>query len=140
MNTKDKGTISELAVALTLKRLGYTVAVPIGENSRYDLIADDGNNLYRVQCKTGRVKTGAVMFNVKSVRHNATGRVVDSYSSADVDVFTVYCPELDRTYWVPLEDIKGRTSAVSLRLETPRNNQKSLVNWVCKYELSKGMP
>jgi hypothetical protein len=41
-DTKSKGDISELRVAVELTGIGYSVSKPLGENQRYDLIADDG--------------------------------------------------------------------------------------------------
>ncbi len=59
-DTKSKGDLSELIVAVALTRAGYAVSKPLGENQRYDLIADDGERLHRVQVKTGRVRDGVV--------------------------------------------------------------------------------
>ena len=45
---------------------GYAVSVPFGENTRYDLVIDDGQRLARVQCKTGRLRKGAIIFKTAS--------------------------------------------------------------------------
>jgi hypothetical protein len=50
---KAKGDRTTLAVMLGLHEAGFAVSVPFGENTRYDLIIDDGTSLARVQCKTG---------------------------------------------------------------------------------------
>ncbi len=63
---KDKGDRTTLAVMLALRECGYAVLVPFGENTRYDLVIDDGQDLARVQCKTGRLRKGAVIFAVCS--------------------------------------------------------------------------
>lgn len=49
---------------LVLKHVGFDVLTPFGENTRYDLVLDDGEHLTRVQCKTGRLRNGAVIFAV----------------------------------------------------------------------------
>jgi PD-(D/E)XK endonuclease len=49
---KDVGDKSTLAIMLALRERGYWVLVPFGENTRYDLVIDDGCALQRVQCKT----------------------------------------------------------------------------------------
>ena len=54
---KDVGDRTTLAVMLALRCLGYQVSVPFGENSRYDLVVDDGRRLQRVQCKTSLCTT-----------------------------------------------------------------------------------
>ena len=45
-----------------LRLEGYAILVPFGENTRYDLVIDDGRQMRRVQCKTGRLRDGAVVF------------------------------------------------------------------------------
>ncbi|MBA2462518.1 MAG: hypothetical protein H0V45_12245 [Actinobacteria bacterium] len=47
---------------LALRQVGYALLVPFGENTRYDLVIDDGVRLARVQCKTGRLREGAIRF------------------------------------------------------------------------------
>jgi len=44
---KAIGDRTTLAVMRALRDSGYQVAVPFGENSRYDLILDDGTRLGR---------------------------------------------------------------------------------------------
>src|SRR5580765_1836378 len=61
---KDVGDKSTLAIMLALRETGYGVLVPFGENTRYDLVIDDGCALRRVQCKTGRLRRGAVVWNM----------------------------------------------------------------------------
>jgi PD-(D/E)XK endonuclease len=58
---KDIGDRSTLAIIFALHMQGYTVLLPFGENSRYDLVVDTGS-LRRVQCKTGRLRNGKVIF------------------------------------------------------------------------------
>ena len=50
---KAIGDRSQLAAMLALRRAGFDLWVPFGENTRYDLVIDDGKSLARVQCKTG---------------------------------------------------------------------------------------
>jgi PD-(D/E)XK nuclease superfamily protein len=63
---KDVGDRSTLAVMLALRAADYAVFVPFGENTRCDLVIDDGATLARVQCKTGRLRNGAVTFKTCS--------------------------------------------------------------------------
>jgi PD-(D/E)XK endonuclease len=42
---KAKGDRSTLAIMLALSEAGYKVLVPFGENTRYDLVIDDGASL-----------------------------------------------------------------------------------------------
>ena len=47
---------------LALQVSGYEISVPFGENTRYDLLIEDGTRFARVQCKTGRLRNGAIRF------------------------------------------------------------------------------
>lgn len=60
-------------VIAELTRAGYSVAVPLGENNRYDLIAEIDGILARVQVKTGRLRRGAVIFNCFSSHSHRNG-------------------------------------------------------------------
>jgi hypothetical protein len=56
---KTVGDRTTLAIMAALHDVGYDVPMPFGENTRYDLVIDDGRELKRVQCKTGRLYGGA---------------------------------------------------------------------------------
>ncbi len=65
-DTKSVGDRSELEVMGALIRNGYRIALSFGENHRYDLIADDGERLFRIQVKTGRLRKGAIRMICRS--------------------------------------------------------------------------
>jgi hypothetical protein len=65
-NILSIGDRSTLAVMIALGGAGYRFLVPMGENTRYDLVIDDQGRFSRVQCKTGRLRRGAVRFNACS--------------------------------------------------------------------------
>ncbi len=102
-NTKRIGDISEIMVLGALVRAGYYVSVPFGENQRYDLIAEKDCKLFRVQVKTGRLRKGAILFACYS-SHAHRGGSMRRYAG-EIDFFGVYCPDVDGTYLVPLEDV-----------------------------------
>jgi hypothetical protein len=121
-NTK---LIGELSVARTLSRLlesGYAVSLPFGDNLRYDLIADDGQRLLRIQCKTGRLDSkGSIAFPVCSCA-NHRGRGRRDYQG-DVDAFGVYCPSTESVYLVPMSALNGCRREARLRVDPARNAQ-----------------
>ncbi|MBI3289997.1 hypothetical protein HYZ78_01220 [Candidatus Microgenomates bacterium] len=130
-NTKQ---IGDTAVALVLSRLlrkEYAVLIPFGDSQRYDLVLDKENKLFRIQCKSGRVRNGCIRFNSSSTewykKHRRKGY------KGQVDFFGVYCPELDKTYLVPVDDV-GETQGV-LRIEKPKNNQGKYIRWSNEYEI-----
>jgi PD-(D/E)XK endonuclease len=132
---KDIGDRSTLAIMLALSEAGYALYVPFGENTRCDLLIEDGERISRVQCKTGRLRKGAVVFPVCSTyghhRNPATAR--RTYDG-QVDYFAVYCPETRLVYLVPIEDVPTRASA-TLRVAPPRNGQRRLIRSAAAYEL-----
>jgi len=56
MNTKQIGDETEVRVITALIAEGYSVSIPFGDNDKYDLVLDTGNQLLRVQCKTGWIE------------------------------------------------------------------------------------
>ena len=125
MNKKTKGTISEYKVITKLLELGYTVSTPIGDNARYDLIADTGENLIRIQVKTGWVHNDVVMFNCFGVTWNRTSTYTKEYTLKQVDVFLIYCPETDDIYKYPV----GKVKLGYLRIKPTKNNQNKGIVW-----------
>lgn len=90
-----------------------------------------GNCFTRVQCKTGRVRKGALVFNCKSTDH---GRGPGTYLGL-ADLFGVYCPTTDSVYLVPVRDVP--TSYAYLRIEAPRNNQQSGIRYAADYDIDR---
>ena len=64
---KAIGDHTTLAVMLALQANSTPFFLPFGENTRCDVVIDEGWRLARVQCKTGRLRQGAVRFKVCSV-------------------------------------------------------------------------
>lgn len=134
MNTSQKGNVATSRVLAALVALGKDVAIPFGDNQRYDLVIDDGDRLLRVQCKMGRLYKGCVVFMVSTQRRKTkeTPSSRDSYRG-QVDLFGVYCPQSDTTYLVPIEDVTE--TAACLRVEPPRNKQTKGIRWAKDYQL-----
>ena len=121
---------------MALDLAGYTVSVPFGENSRYDLVVDDGSSLSRVQCKTGRLRDGAVRFKTCSVyAHHSNPKVRFRDYRGDVDSFAVYCPENGAVYLIPILELPSRHMA-SLRVDAAKNNQERRIRLAAAYEVA----
>ena len=122
---------------LAYRLQGWAVLVPFGENTRYDLVVDRAGQLTRVQCKTGRLRAGAVIFNVCSTYgHHPNPKVVRRNYVGQVDEFAVFCPETQAVYSIPVEDLPTGNRG-SLRVDFPRNNQLKGVRFACAYEIAK---
>ncbi len=75
---------------LALRDVGYSVSVPFGENTRYDLVIDDGTRLARVECKTGRLRKGAIEFpTASSYYHHPNEKPSQRHYRGQVDFFAV---------------------------------------------------
>jgi hypothetical protein len=111
------------------------VLLPFGENTRYDLAIDDGRRLARVQCKTGRLRAGAVRFAVCSnYAHHPRPTDLRRDYRGEVDYFCVHCPETGGVYLVRIADLDVRTEA-ALRVEQSRNGQRQKIRAARIYEV-----
>jgi hypothetical protein len=132
---KDVGDRSQLAIILALKHAGYGVLLPLGENTRYDLAIENRGTLSLVQCKTGHLKRGAVVFRTaSSYYHHPNPKLPVKHYKGQVDFFGVYCVETGAVYLVPIGALDAEQHG-SLRVESPRNNQYRRVRWAKDYEI-----
>jgi PD-(D/E)XK nuclease superfamily protein len=132
---KVVGDRTTLAVMLGLQRMGYTILVPFGENTRYDLVIDDGRDLARVQCKTGRLRNGSVLFATCSTYgHHPNPAEVRRPYSGQIDYFGVHCLDTGGVYLIPIQDVPNRRE-VALRVEPTRNGQSKRVRRAADYEI-----
>lgn len=129
-NPKAIGERSEGQILARLLSLGKTVLMPFGDNQRYDFVIDDGK-FVRVQCKTGKLKNGAMCFPTSSSAYHRGGKRTDY--RGQIDFFGVYCQETGECYWVPVD--AAPLTECSLRVEEPRSNQKNKVMWAKDFVL-----
>ena len=132
-DTNRIGSISESAITTRFLERDYEVFFPYGRNVRTDLLIEDQEGqFWRIQCKTGWFKNGAVYFD--TANHNVTGknRQMRHYRG-QCNYFAVYCKELSKVYFIPVDQV-GTTRA-HLRLEPTKNNQRKYVRWAKDYEL-----
>jgi hypothetical protein len=134
---KAIGERSQLAIVIALDRAGYAVFIPFGENLRYDLVIDDGERLARVQCKTGRLESGAVRFRAcSSYGHHPNPKILKRDYLGEIDYFGVYCLETHDVYLVPIECAQVRREC-SLRVEPTRNGQRQGVRLAADYAVAR---
>lgn len=133
----DVGFRSEVTILRELVHRGYSVSIPFSTNQRYDLIVDVGDRLLKVQCKTGRIRNGAIEFNTISIRTNMHKVLTRGYDG-EIDYFAVYCPQTDGIYFVPIEE--ARRGKCYLRVAPATNNQSKRIRWASDYELPPFRP
>jgi hypothetical protein len=122
---------------LGLQHAGYTVLLPFGENVRYDLVIDDGRELARVQCKTGRLRNGSVSFATCSTYgHHPNPAQVRRHYAGQIEYFGVHCLDTGGVYLIPIEAVPVRREA-ALRVEPCRNSQRKRIRHAADYEICK---
>jgi hypothetical protein len=127
------GNRTEARVLAALLESYDTILLPYGGNCRYDMAIETPEGLKRIQCKTGRYKSGVIAFKTaSSTRHHRNGSRRPYYGEADF--FGVYCPELKTTYLVPV-DVCGAQNAY-LRVDIPKNGQAKGVRLAADYLLT----
>ena len=130
LNPKAIGERTEGIVLAHLLRRGAVVLLPFGNNQRYDLVVDLNNDgsFIRGQCKTGAYRNGCVRFHPCS----SSGGKKCGYRK-QIEVFWVYCPELDKVYQVPVDEVG--TGQALLRVDQPRGGATSKIRWAKSYEI-----
>lgn len=129
MNACERGDRTESLVLSKLVNNGKVVSVPFGK-PRYDFVLDDDGQLFRVQCKTGRIVGGALRWNACS-QHCRTNKRKGYRGSADL--FIVYCPELDKYYRIAVDAVPETHG--SLRISPAKNGQYKNVKLAADFEL-----
>jgi prevent-host-death family protein len=128
-DTNRKGAVAEIEILAAATKLGIPVLKPVAEHGRAEMALDIGGKLYRVQCKWGSLSKAkdVVVVHVYTSRRSAHGHVRKTYSLDEIDLFAVYCGELDRSFLLPAERFAG-AYMVHLRLTPPRNGQRACIN------------
>lgn len=130
MHTDKIGTRTEAVVLSELAKAGYIVLVPFGV-ARYDLAFDSPDGIKTVQCKTGRLRKGIIVFNACSQDRDSNVR---AHYRGQADYFGVWCPDIpDEAFLVPVSVVG--IDRGWLRVEETRNNQASGVRWAREFKI-----
>jgi hypothetical protein len=115
---------------------GYSVSVPFGDNDKYDIIVDDGGELYRIQRKMGWTnKENTMQFNTHSQTTKAGKYHGDTYHG-EVDAFLVRYPENEKIYWIGIDDATEQ----KMELQFDAELYHPSINWAEEYEFSGEIP
>jgi hypothetical protein len=108
IHTKTKGNIGETFVLANLIKNGFTVSLPYGENSRYDLIIETPRGLKKIQVKymSKRNDRGYYVLPLRSVQANKKKNKINYYTKEQVDYIIGYCSDNDSCYIIPMDKIK----------------------------------
>ena len=82
------GNSNELKCITAFIQLGFECSIPYGNGAKYDFIADDGEHLYRIQCKCsnyvndhGKIKEDAFSFSTTCQTTNTKETIRYTYSN-----------------------------------------------------------
>lgn len=137
MNSKDKGNIGEAIALAEFTKRNIQVAIPFGDNARYDLIAEFNGKLNKIQikyCNQKITSTNSICCPCASSKNHTTNKNRDTYEN-DVDYFVFYLAEWNKTLIVPIEII-GNKKQITFRQTKPANNQSNY-NLVENYTFEK---
>lgn len=132
MNTIEQGVVGELRVAAVLMESGYIISSAM-EGAPYDLIADDGHRLYRVQVKSVSNTKGSAGISVERVSHNTKGTKQKQYQPHEVDAYCIYAQDRDEVYWVPFDEAPA--TQITLRWSDPENGQTKGIRMAEDYRI-----
>lgn len=125
--TQMLGNTNELKCITAFMQLGFECSIPYGNGAKYDFIADDGENLYKIQCKSssyvndhGTIKEDAFSFSTTCQTTNTKETIRYEYSSKEIDYFAT-CFK-GKVYVVPVDECK---TSKTLRLVPPANGQQN---------------
>ena len=128
MHTKQVGDIAEAAIILRALEKGWSVSKPIGENQRYDLIIDDGSTLHKVQCKSAKLTDNIIVGSISRISRNGDVFVRHKYTTDEIDVFALYCPDVKECYWISCKDLMvddgNVQSSIKLRIKQSSGNNQ----------------
>ena len=131
-NSKAIGDVTQSQVIAALLRRGKKVLMPFGDNCRYDLVVDEHGLFIRIQCKTGKLNRGAIVFAVASSQYHRGGKR-QNYQG-QIDAFGVFCPDNGKVYIILIVELP-LIREVKLRVTAPRNLQVKGIRWAAKYEI-----
>ena len=133
--TLQKGLTTELQAILFFVDKGFLVSIPYGNAGRYDLLVDNGQKIYRIQCKTAhKNENNSYTINVSNSRMCSNGNVVKHYTKDQVDYIMTFIEQ--QAVFIPVEAIENSRSKI-FRAELPKYGAKSNCNLIKDFTYDK---
>ena len=130
-HTKEKGDLGVLKAQVDLFEQGFTIFSPQTEHSPFDLVAYKNGEFRRVQVKyRSKDQCGKIDIKFSTCWTDRNGTHTVPVDKTEIDLYCVYCPDTDECYY--LEPGKFGSN-VSLRVEAPKNGQKSGINFAADF-------
>ncbi|MBI3486188.1 hypothetical protein HY025_04605 [Candidatus Daviesbacteria bacterium] len=121
--TKIKGDLGQAMIMADALRRGYKVAIPLGEDWRYDLIVSKDGKLLKIQCKYTEAFNGVI--KVRCETHD--GRSYYRYKPEDLDYIAVYDRVTEKCYYINSIYLGSGRASLSLRVIKTKNGQKKKI-------------
>lgn len=133
--TQIKGLTTELICMQKFIELGYIVSVPYGNNSRYDLLVDNGTTIWKIQCKTAKLnENGSYTIQTCNKVSTTTQRRVKHYTKDEIDFIASVIQ--NQLVIIPVELIE-KTASKIFRTELPKYGAKSNCNLIEDFTVEK---
>ncbi len=133
--TQIKGLTTELICMQKFIELGYIVSVPYGNNSRYDLLVDNGATIWKIQCKTAKLnENGSYTIQTCNKVSTTTQRRVKHYTKDEIDFIASVIQ--NQLVIIPVELIE-KTASKIFRTELPKYGAKSNCNLIEDFTVEK---
>lgn len=108
MNSKQKGSLAVSHCIAKLYEEGYEVFIPIGDRLKYDLIFDDGKELWKVQVKyAGLTTKNKCIVGLRTTGGNQSFNYARKYDDSSFDYLYVFTAKNEH-YLIKWSDIKAR--------------------------------
>ena len=126
-HTKEKGDLGVLKAQLDLFEQGFMILNPVTEHAPFDLVAYKRSEFKRIQVKYKSIdKYGCLTVHFRSCWADKNGSHMRTVDKTEIDLYCVYCPQTDSCYYL---DPAAFNRSVTLRVETPKNNQTQKVHF-----------
>lgn len=125
-DTHKKGEVALLRVAIRAAEKGCVFSRPTTE-ARYDAVLDVDGSLKRIQVKYADADAANADGSLRvDLRRKTNGRHSKTrvYRDGEVDALLVYVPRTGNVLWFNAAEFIDKAS-LTIRLEHPRNNQKT---------------
>lgn len=130
-HTKEKGDLGVLKAQVDLHQQGFIILNPVTEHAPFDLVIYKKGIFRSVQVKYKSLdKTGSLTVSFRTCWTDKNGTHMRAIDKDEVDLYCVYCPDTDECYYF---DPKQFNKTVTLRVNTPKNNQLNKINKASDY-------
>jgi hypothetical protein len=109
LHTVAQGKLGMVYAIKALAETGFSISIPLIDDQPYDLVADDGDRLYRVQVKSTQYKGGGPNYvvQIKHVHHNRSENIIRRFDNTKVDLMVCVTSEAN-VFIIPADVITSK--------------------------------